>query len=181
METSTKVLIAVVAVAFMALIAPYLVATAWSDNTPAMVWVPSESMLNENGTILDYGIISPGDLVVLRSVNGTRIVPYEIGKVMGYRTFGDYGDVIVYEQPETGNLIIHRVMFWFDPNNPIDVENHPECVGMKNAGWITKGDNNPVYDQLANVSPYHPITNEEIVGVARMEVPLIGWAYSLVS
>jgi signal peptidase len=179
METLSKVLIAVVVVVFMVLFAPFLVASAWSDNTPAMVWVPSESMLNDNGTVLGYGMISPWDLIVLRNASNTRIVPYEIGKVRDYRSFGNYGDAIVYKQPQTGKLIIHRAMFWFDPNNPIDLENHPECAGMKNAGWITKGDNNPVYDQLASVSPFHPIPNEEVVGVARVEIPLVGRAYSL--
>lgn len=179
MRTIIKVLIAV-AVVVCTFFAPFLIGIVWSDNTPAVVWVPSESMLNGNGTILKYGIISPGDLIYLKSTNSTEVVPYEIGKVRDYRSFGNYGDAIVYrQQGENGSLIIHRAMFWFDPDSQIDRENHPDCVGMENAGWITKGDNNPIYDQLAaHISPNHPIPKEEVVGVAKAELPLMGWAYS---
>ena len=140
---------------------------------PAVVAIESESMVPN---------MNVGDLVfVVAPDRFGNLTTSEEGEITGYGRFNDnadkdgnkvYGDVIVYRPNGRGNLhpIIHRAITWHeaDRSQPTDV-----------SGYITKGDNNKVYDQMAglsNVGMIQPVRKEWIVGKAFFSIPYLGYA-----
>jgi signal peptidase len=121
------------------------------------------------------------------AVEDTGVVPSAVGAETDYRTFGGYGDVIVYEPDGRTNRvpIIHRAMFWvdnderwYDEANKQFVGTATSCQELQNcpapdAGFITKGDNNDRYDQANGLSD--PVQPAWIVGTAEVRVPGLGW------
>jgi signal peptidase len=119
----------------------------------------------------------------------TGIVPAHVADDEGFRKFGGYGDVVVYEPGGNGQTtpVIHRVHFWvnegenwYDEANPAFVD-ADSCDGLRNcpaphAGFITKGDNqvtNNYYDQARGISP--PVKPAWIRGTAEYRIPYLGW------
>ena len=115
----------------------------------------------------------------------TGVVTYREGQDHDYRTFNDYGSVVVYKNPSTfGPPIIHRARFWVeDGENWYDKANEEyvnagSCSELRNcpaphAGFVTKGDNNPYYDQANGISS--PVKPQWLVGTARLRIPYLGW------
>ena len=154
------------------------------------VWPPMVAV--ESGSMEPH--MSRGDLVFVveesrfaptAARDPTGVVTYRIGKRVGYRKFGSYGDVIVYRPNNTGETpIIHRARFWvnesenwYDKADPayLDGENCreiPNCPAPQ-AGFITKGDANNKYDQVMGLSgPVRPVWIE---GKAELRIPWIGY------
>jgi len=157
----------------------FLVSGIW----PPMVAVESGSMEPQ---------MERGDLVFVMEehrfsgdgvVEGTGVVPYQNGKQTGYTEFNDYGDVIIYSQPgHRKPPIIHRAMFWVESGeNWYDDANEEylraeSCSELQHcpaphAGFITKGDNNPYYDQETFAKPVKP---SWIRGTAELKIPWLG-------
>jgi len=121
--------------------------------------------------------INIGDVVLIRGLNKVPVVTYAQGEATNYQSFGNYGDVIVYRPDGDTHAtpIIHRAMYWVNagdrlPNNQI----------AANAGYITKGDNNPQVDQpslFGGMPPVEPVKPEWIIGVAQQ--PAIPWIGNL--
>jgi signal peptidase len=160
------------------------------------VWPPLVAV--ESGSMEPH--MQRGDLVFVMdeerfvppaAVPGTGVVTHEDGQSVGYRSFGDYGDVIVFEPPTNrGPPIIHRARFWvdegenwYDRADPAYIsasrcgdspDRHlPNCPAP-HAGFITKGDANRLYDQAYGVG-ITPVRPEWITGVARVRIPYLGW------
>jgi len=127
---------------------------------PFMVAVQSGSMTPH---------INVGDVVLLVGSKRTDITTYEEGKDEGYRSFGDYGDVIVYRPNGTKGVtpVIHRAMYWVEKGDPM-----PNGKPAPNSGYITKGDANHLPDQPIISSPVKP---EWVIGVAKLRIPYIGY------
>lgn len=83
-------------------------------STPFSV-VMSESMQHDN-TRSEIGCIDTGDVVIVRSPDKTEPVSYIQALKTGYKTFGDYGSVIIYERGNGYNPVIHRAIIWVDWN-----------------------------------------------------------------
>lgn len=136
------------------------VGIALSGTWPFMVAVESGSMVPN---------MHRGDVVFLISPDRTEIITWEEGKRIGYKSFGNYGDVIVYHPNGVKKTtpIIHRAMYWIERGEPM-----PNGEPAPNSGYITKGDHNAVFDQ-----PYlsKPVKKEWIVGVAKFKIPFIGY------
>jgi signal peptidase len=142
----------------------YLACGTW----PAVVAVESESMVPH---------MQVGDLVVV--VAKDRFGPIQTftqGSVIGYEKFGTYGDVIVYRpNGATGvHPIIHRAMSYDE--NVTSFQNHvyPE----PQSGYLTKGDNNRLYDQgtyYPGIGFIEPVEEQWVVGKALFSVPLLGY------
>jgi|Deesub1362A_J573_1020465.scaffolds.fasta_scaffold00106_38 signal peptidase len=119
-----------------------------------------------------------GDVIFLVSPDRTDIITYIEGAQKGYKSFGDYGDVIVYKPngDDRRTPIIHRVIAYVQKgeNIPIKVGNRILLTKniAPNSGYITQGDYNGVPDQ-----PFvsKPIKKEWIVGVAKFRIPYIGY------
>ncbi|MFB6097495.1 MAG: S26 family signal peptidase [Haloferacaceae archaeon] len=153
---------------------------------PPMVAVESGSM-EPHMTKGDLVFITePGRFAPDAAVQNTGVVPFDVAEGTGYRQFGSYGTVIVYDSPQWhGPPVIHRARFWvsdgenwYDEANPNYVGGADNCEEMPycpapHAGFITKGDANPAYDQVSGISS--PVQPAWIVGIARLRVPWLGW------
>ncbi|NPA75194.1 MAG: S26 family signal peptidase [Euryarchaeota archaeon] len=92
--------IVVVAVVFLAL---YAYAGVW----PPIVVVESGSM--QHGNDSNIGTIDTGDIVVVKKVySPDDVTTYIEGRMSGYKTYGNYGDVLIYNY--NGMSIIHRAI-----------------------------------------------------------------------
>lgn len=116
-----------------------------------------------------------------------------------YRKFGREGDVIVFAPRGEDEVtpIIHRAMFWVEEGenwydradkdfvgsaSACETDEDPSTdTGLKNCpaphgGFVTKGDNNGLYDQAgrggAQTGPVQP---EWVVGTAEFRIPGLGW------
>jgi signal peptidase len=162
-----------------------LVLFAVSGVWPPMVAVESGSMephMHRGDLVL---ITEPGRFAPDAAERGTGVVTYEAGRDVGYRSFGDYGSVVVYDNPRRGGPpVIHRAHFyveagedWYSRANP-DYLAADSCAELEScpagqAGYITKGDANANYDQANGISG--PVRPGWITGVARVRIPLLGW------
>ena len=159
------------------------------------VWPPLVAV--ESGSMEPH--MSRGDLVFVMeagrfvpeaAVSGTGVVTHRDGEAVGYRTFGDYGDVIVFDPPgEAGPPIIHRARFWveagenwYDRADPEYVrasrcgdspDEHLRNCPAPHSGFITLGDANPVYDQVSGISG--PVKPAWVKGTAEVRVPYLGF------
>jgi len=118
----------------------------------------------------------------------TGIVSAHSAEPVDYRRFGGPGDVIVYAPPSRdGAPIIHRAMFWVEAGENWHARADPRSLGgaedcgdlvhcpAPHAGFITKGDNNGVYDQVGNGRGSEPVRPSWVVGTAEYRVPYLGW------
>jgi signal peptidase len=91
---------------------------AYSGIWPPLVVIESPSM-QHSSTVSYIGVIDTGDLVIVKKVSGAESVrPYLESMPSGYRTYSEYGDVVIYHP--LGNTlitpIIHRALCWVDYN-----------------------------------------------------------------
>lgn len=153
---------------------------------PPMVAVESGSMEPhmEKGDLIF--VTEPGRYAPDAGYGQTGVVTHEVGSETGYSTFGAAGSVIVYTQPDRfGPPIIHRARLfveegenWYDRANPDYLPGNscsevPHCPAP-HSGFITKGDNNRMYDQV-NTIDAPPVKPSWVRGVARVRIPLLGW------
>jgi len=105
----------------------------------------------------------------------------------GYWSFGNHGNVIVFEPDgQEGTPIIHRAHIyveedenWYDEANPEYIGSADSCEELTNCpadydGYITKGDNNPRYDQVGPNPRSDVVKPEWVQGVAKVRVPWLG-------
>lgn len=167
-----------------------LVLFAVSGLWPPMVAIESSSMAPN---------MERGDLVFLMeehrfaggaAYNGTGVVPYQAGAAAGYSEFNKYGDVIVYQPDGNGGEtpIIHRARFWVNASENWYDEANEEYLGgadsceelancpAEHGGFITKGDNNGLYDQVdtGRGAISSPVKPEWVTGTAEFKIPWLG-------
>lgn len=126
---------------------------------------------------------------------GTGVVTYhEAADREAYRKFGDYGDVIIFlPDGHGGTPIIHRARFWVDDGENWVQQADPSYLPSTNcgqlpncpaphAGFITKGDANGVYDQVAGGNGDSgrseisgPVRPAWIRGTAEVRIPWLGY------
>jgi signal peptidase len=102
-----------------------------------------------------------------------------------HKSFGKEGDVIVFEPAGGGTPVIHRAHFWVEENeNWADRANSSLTDGADtceeivhcpapNAGYITHGDHNEVYDQVNGRQK--PVTEERVIAISLYRIPYIGY------
>lgn len=154
------------------------------------IWPPMVAV--ESGSMEPH--MQRGDLVFVMAPNrfppeaatgSTGIVTYRNGIRSDYTKFGDYGDVIVYRPNGMNSTpIIHRARFWVNASenwyDKADARAVPgsSCSEIPNcpaphAGFITKGDANPLYDQTSGISG--PVRPAWIKGTAKVRIPFLGY------
>lgn len=156
---------------------------AVSGTWPAVVAVESESMVPN---------MNVGDLVfVVAADRFGGLNPWEESIDEGYVSFGDYGDVIIYQPNGVSSVhpIIHRVRSWAEEGAYVDrntgeILTTSEGYQAPHAGYITKGDNtetNQIIDQAgyywgdSRVGAIEPVEEDWIVGKALFAIPLVGY------
>ena len=169
-----------------------LVLFAASGVWPPMVAVESGSMepnLHRGDLVfvMDEGRLAPG-----KAVGDTGVVTVETATVGDgvYRRFGGPGDVIVFA-PDGGRdtPVIHRAVLWveagenwYDRADPRYVratrcgqspDVHLANCPAPHAGFVTKGDANPYYDQVSGISGV--VRPAWIRGTAEVRVPWLGY------
>lgn len=156
------------------------------------------------------GTIDPGDLVFVRDVEsqGDVATLAEGGRTH----HGKPGDVIVYARSAGAPIIhramfwleVHADGTYSIPDLGLRNISSLDQPALRDAarwglvghcptipapppdpafsGWITKGDNNPCWDQGSNIRAL-PVQPDEVIGKARGEVPWMGllklWVYDL--
>ena len=102
---------------------------AYTQNWPPMYVVESSSM--QHGTNDVVGLINTGDLVLAQQTSTSSIVPYIVGMQTGYRTYGEFGDVLLYHpNGDTAPApIIHRAILYlaYNANGSFDA---PQLGGL---------------------------------------------------
>jgi len=169
----------------VALFGAYLFAI--SGVWPPLVAVESGSM-EPNMNTHDLVFVMESDrFPAAEAAGGADVVTAERGAQTGYTQFGGHGDVIIYapDGRTSETPIIHRAMLWveegenwYDRADPAHVRNADSCVQLRNCpaphdGYVTKGDNNAVYDQTRGLSG--PVKPEWVVGTAEVRAPGLGW------
>ena len=92
---------------------------AYTGLWPPLVVVESDSMMHSNDNTSYIGAIDTGDLVLVKDVDSvTDIHTYMDGYTSGHKTYGDYGDVVIYRVNGqlTSTPIIHRAMIYLQGN-----------------------------------------------------------------
>jgi signal peptidase len=84
--------------------------SAISGVWPPYMAVESKSMQHSEDTSR-VGVIDTGDVVVARHPSGLEDIKTYVGSIVdGYQSYGEYGDVIVYQSPGEGTPIVHRAI-----------------------------------------------------------------------
>lgn len=168
-----------------------------------MVAIESGSMEHSNSPFGRLGTIDAGDMVLVQKVTKRSDVIPHGGLIMGaeaekgWQTYGDYGDVIIYKPLGRTDVsqIIHRAMCWVDVYQTAEGRSTYTIVdygiynatsltiaelglynrdpGWTHSGFLTKGDNNDVIDEITDICP-EPVKVEWISGKARLEIPWLG-------
>ena len=130
--------------------------TVYSGEFPPASVVESESM--EHSATWTWGTINVGDIVIVKYVPDPvkDVVTYVTGRETNFSTYGEYGDVILYRDPN-GETVIHRAMFYLSWDN-----GKPVVDGYHNQSWLSiYGFNIIIYDcgyshrnLLVNVSAF---------------------------
>lgn len=112
-QSTIEILIAVAIVAGL-----FLTMFAYAANWPPLVVVESRSMQHADGES-DIGIMDTGDLVLVKKT-GSRadIKTYYEGRQANHTTYGDFGDVIIYQRAGSAQQtpIIHRAIIYLEAN-----------------------------------------------------------------
>lgn len=109
---------AAVAAAFVALV--LLAMFAYTGLWPPLVVVESNSMMHSDDNHSNIGTIDTGDLVLVKKVNSlSDIETYMDSQISGHKTYGDYGDVVIYKRggSDASTPIIHRALIYLEINS----------------------------------------------------------------
>ncbi len=85
---------------------------AYTAIWPPIFVVESSSM--QHGSADMVGLINTGDLVLVKKVDPSSVIPYVVGEETGYSTYGEYGDVILYHPNGETQVtpVIHRAILY---------------------------------------------------------------------
>ncbi len=105
----------------------------YTGNWPPAVIVESSSMQHGNNFV--FGAINTGDIVGVKKISSyTNVQTYLVARERGYPTnYGEYGNVIIYDDQFRGELVIHRAIFYVEGWNG----STPILYGNTNPSWLT--------------------------------------------
>lgn len=106
-ENRNAVIVVIAVFATFAL--TYAGVVSYSGISPPFYTVESGSMMHSDDSRL--GVIDTGDMVLVRDPSKVDIITYVEGHETGYKKFGDFGDVLIYERAND-TPVIHRALFF---------------------------------------------------------------------
>ena len=103
---------------------------AYTSNWPPIYVVESGSM--QHGTADQVGLINAGDLVLVKKVDPSSVIPYVVGEETGYSTYGESGDVILYypNGDAQATPVIHRAILYLVWNAANDTYSAPSLAPL---------------------------------------------------
>jgi len=108
-----KIVLSVLGVIVIVILGGFLYATMTSGLESPLSVIMSSSMQHDNDESR-IGIIDTGDVMIIKNPDKVDIHSYIEGTVDGYKSFGDYGSVIIYNRGDDVNPVIHRAIIWLD-------------------------------------------------------------------
>lgn len=132
----------------------YIYSTAGVDSPLSVVM--SSSMQHEKNTS-HLGVIDTGDVMVIKNPDKMDIYSYVEGTYTGFKSFGDYGSVIIYHRGDDVNPVIHRAIVWinYNGNGTWSIPTLKDYNGL----WsCTSGTN---YNQLSGTLTFTEITQSQ--------------------
>lgn len=125
---------------------------AYTGLWPPLVVVESNSMMHGTDNMSHIGAIDTGDLVLVKKVGvASDVKTYMDGYSSGYKTYGDFGDVIIYRKggSETATPIIHRAMIYLEANPDGRSYTAPSLEKVPKGKWTT-GDLGNSWDNITS-------------------------------
>ncbi len=136
---------------------------AYTGKWPPLVVVESDSMQHSDDQSF-IGVIDTGDLVLVKQTESDHIVTYLQGQSSGYQTYGEYGDVIIYER--YGNpaykSIIHRAICRVEYNETGGGFDVPELANIPQSQWKVLGSGEQVWWNLEGTVEIYDIGYEKV-------------------
>ncbi len=178
-------------IAIVVVMVIYSSAVIYTGMTVPVVVVESGSMQHDMDKS-SLGVIDTGDIVLVKKTDSTGdITTWAEGKGKDYETYGEYGDVIIYDKNGKGGTpVIHRAIVFIRHNETVGTEHYfdvPEWNIYHNStikyyieelrlkidyepprghdGYLTKGDNkitNPRIDQESGIRDIDNIVVEQV-------------------
>src|SRR5512136_1284759 len=105
-------------IAVILVVSIFLAMFAYTGSWPPLVVVESKSMQHSESDS-EIGIMDTGDLTMVKSVFSESQINTYIGSLEdGYKTYGDFGDVVIYWKAgdRTETPIIHRAVILLEAN-----------------------------------------------------------------
>ena len=147
MDSENKRLLVVLGVFLIILVGGYAGIKAYTGfDTPFSV-VMSQSMQHDNERS-EIGCIDTGDIVIVKSPEKADIQSYFEGLDTGFRSFDDYGSVIIYERGYNQNPVIHRAVLWLEYNGD-GTWSAPDLEGHENK-WLCMDVRNGSLERITN-------------------------------
>ncbi|MCE5260802.1 MAG: S26 family signal peptidase [Euryarchaeota archaeon] len=105
------------------------------------VYVVESASMQHSDTESALGTIDTGDLVLVRSSDDVSVRTYVDCFLEGDRSFGDFGDVIIYERygREEYTPVIHRAMLRLEFNESSGSFDLPSLARLPSAKWGNGG------------------------------------------
>lgn len=106
---------------------------AYTGLWPPLVVVESGSMQHSNRESF-LGVIDTGDMVFQQAApTRASVITYIEGRASGYSTYGDFGDVIIFQRPGNPTPVIHRAIMFVSlhANGTADVPD----LALLTSGW----------------------------------------------
>lgn len=140
----------------------------YTGNWPPMVVVESDSM-QHSSSYAYFGDINTGDIVMVKRVSTpASIQTYVTGQADGYRSYGEYGNVIIYRPFGLNTTpVIHRAIIYLQYNSTGQGYNAPSLSLLPRSQWFVlspQGRIHQIYDIKYNI---------EILNVGYTSTPVI--------
>lgn len=113
MNKENRDLIISVGVVLVIVVGAYAALVLYTGFTSPFSVVMSQSMQDDPNQS-EIGSIDTGDVVITMSPDKADIQGYIEGTYTGYKSFGDYGSVIIYDRGNNQNPVIHRAILWLE-------------------------------------------------------------------
>lgn len=120
----------------LAIILLELALVAYSGMWPPLFAVKSSSMQHSD-TESKLGVIDTGDMIIVRDSDGSGVRTYVDCFVTGDRTFGDFGDVVIYDPYgyDYPVPVVHRAMLRLERNVTTERYDLPSLAGLPSEKW----------------------------------------------
>jgi signal peptidase len=109
----------------------FLVMFTYTGSWPPLVVVESRSMQHSE-TESEIGVMDTGDLTMVKKVSSVGDIRTYVSSLQdGYKTYGDYGDVVIYYKggDQSKTPIIHRAVIYLTSNGNGSLS-APELAGL---------------------------------------------------